>query len=158
MPQQSTPTFAVPLFDAKRLKRGNEVIVNDSGVQLHGHVALSAPDRLVVGTTEFHPGRGVVVTKIGDPIWDGAALGFMLGLAAGAGNSEGCLNHSRGSCMLSGGLALGGLGALIDWVHDGHEIVYDGGTAKSARLSKVARSIVPIAGPGVLGAAMVLAY
>ena len=110
-----------PDFSALRASVGDRVIITDAGgVEVGGRVTALSPSALSIDGYSFTPGEAVKVERPGDPVWDGAAIGYgvgaLFGLTIGA---EGCLHSAVWRCVNAGGITYGLLGALIDYAHKG---------------------------------------
>ena len=130
--QQASP--APSDFSRLRLRVGDVIYVTDlaTGVEVKGPVRSLSPGSLAIDGYRFEAGRSLKIERPGDPIWDGAAIGFGVGALFGVSvGSEACLHASKWSCVVSGGVSYAALGAVIDWAHKGRRFVYatDSGTA-----------------------------
>ena len=129
-PAESAST---PIFSSLRAKIGDRVFVTQDGVTVTGTIDSLSPSRLVVGSYEFASGTALKIEKDGDPIWDGAATGFFVGVLLGS--CSGCNDcHSN---VLASGLVWSGIGALIDWAHKG-KTIYDSATKKPTQTARLA--------------------
>jgi hypothetical protein len=140
------PTATAPGFARLHVARGQRVFVTDGGVTVSGIVTGVKPDTLSAGGRDFKPAAGLKIEKEGDPVWDGAAYGFMIGaLAATTVGSEACLHEPMWHCAVGGGLEFAGIGALLDWAHKGRTTIYDPASApEEGAGATIARHLVPI--------------
>ncbi|HZP49507.1 MAG TPA: hypothetical protein VFB07_13265 [Vicinamibacterales bacterium] len=130
----SAPQLSMPLFppaggdDFSGVAReGDRVVVTEDGVSIAGRVKSLSASRLAVGSYVFAPSPQLTIEKDGDPISDGAALGFLFGVVAPHLVEEGCWNTSDLRCSLTSGLEFALVGAVIDALHKGHTTVYADG-------------------------------
>ncbi len=63
------------------------------------------------------------IEREGDPIWDGAGVGFGLGLLAGVAGAQGCPSSNPASCVMKTAFVMAGIGALRDALHKGRTTV-----------------------------------
>jgi hypothetical protein len=62
----------------------------------------------------------LTIEKRGDPLWNGAAWGFAVGVVLGPTvGAEACRDSPMWQCVVGGGAVWAGIGALIDWADDG---------------------------------------
>ena len=125
--EQHKPTPAPVDFSRLRLLVGDVVYVTDltTGVEVKGPIRSLSPDALAIDGLQFEIGQPLKIELAGDPIWDGAAIGFGVGALFGVTiGSEACLHAPQWTCAVSGGVTYAALGALIDWVHKGRRFVY----------------------------------
>jgi hypothetical protein len=118
---------AAPDFSGIRLRVGDVVYVTDleTGVEVKGPIRSLSPGLLAIDGYRFEAGRSLKIERPGDPIWDGAAIGFGVGALFGVSiGSEACLHAPKWQCAVSGGVSYAALGALIDWAHKGRRFVY----------------------------------
>jgi hypothetical protein len=114
-------------FRGTRLKPGNVVFITEHDVTFRGTVTRVTPRVIDVGARSFSPQRELKIEREGDPLWDGAVIGFAAGALAGATvGQEACLNEPLWHCAVPNGLVFAGIGALIDRGHVGRTTVYDG--------------------------------
>lgn len=114
-------------FSRLRLKIGDFIYVKNPGqnVEVSGPLKSLSPHELTIDGYRFAPTAGLEIDRAGDAIWNGAAIGFLLGGLAGITvGSEGCLDRDKIYCFVGGGLAYGALGAFIDWSHKGRTRVF----------------------------------
>ena len=114
-------------FSRLRLKIGDFIYVKDPGknVEVSGPLKSLSPLELAIDGYRFAPTAALEIERAGDTIWDGAAIGFVLGGLAGITvGAEGCLDRAKMYCFVDGGLAYGALGAFIDWSHKGRTRVF----------------------------------
>ncbi len=116
-------------FSALRLKPGDVVYITPaSGPEVSGRVTFVSPSAPGVDGVEFKPEPGLKIQRRGDPVWDGALSGALLGLVAGVllAGSECGVQWSFGKCVASSVTWLGGLGTLIDARRVGRTTIYVG--------------------------------
>jgi hypothetical protein len=79
-PLESSPRTQTD-FSRVRLKVGDHVYVLDPErkVEVSGRLTRLSADELSVDGYQFVPKPGLKVERDGDTIWDGAALGFLIG-------------------------------------------------------------------------------
>jgi hypothetical protein len=114
-------------FRQVRLKVGDFIYVRDleRNVQVSGPLKSISPDEVAIDGYRFAPAANLVIDRAGDPIWNGAAIGFVLGGLAGITvGAEGCLDRDKIYCFLGGGAFYGAVGALIDWGRKGRTRVF----------------------------------
>jgi hypothetical protein len=125
-------------FSQLKAKAGDIVYVTDltTGVEVSGPLSDVSDLRLAIDGYVFAPAASLKIERRGDPIWDGAVYGFLLGaLVSGTTGAEGCLNEPKAHCVLKDGLSFAALGALIDWMHKGRTTVYDSTPSAEHRTS-----------------------
>jgi hypothetical protein len=96
----ATPIYAQTLGDAaRRAKAGDIVYVQDrDGRTIEGRlvsldeqsVHLASP-----GATEIPASQIVRIDRLGDPVWDGAVKGALIGLPMAALSLQGCSGSTR---------------------------------------------------------------
>lgn len=135
--QSPPPLAATEDFSRLTLKVGDTVYVTDltSGVEVNGRLSTISEQSLSIDGYRFSAGPNLKIERRGDPIWDGAAIGFgfgsLMGLTIGA---EGCLHQAVWHCVVAGGTYYGAVGALIDWIHKGRTTVYQSATGVHASM------------------------
>jgi hypothetical protein len=103
----------------------------DSGVEISGRVTSVSAGEIAIDGHRFVPSPGLKIERDGDTIWDGAALGFVLGGLAGITlGAEACLRQPVWHCFVAGGIEMGAFGAFIDWHHKGRTTVFLGAANK----------------------------
>ena len=112
------------------VREGERVVVTADGVSLSGRIQRLTASRFMVGSYVVEPSPRLTIEKEGDPIWDGAALGFLFGAIAPHLVEEGCWMQSAIRCSMESGLEFAAVGALIDALHKGHTTVYADGRRK----------------------------
>ena len=115
-------------FSATTLAAGQAVRVTDpSGVSVHGVVTDVTPLALRVDGHVFRPEPGLKVERLGDAIWNGAAIGFAVGaVLGGATDRTGCFSDKGPGCVIKPGLVFGAIAALIDHAIIGRRTVFLG--------------------------------
>ncbi|HZT78264.1 MAG TPA: hypothetical protein VFA27_16530 [Vicinamibacterales bacterium] len=129
-PQLSMPVFTPAdgeSFDTLHLKTGSRVVVTQGDLSVSGTVRQLDAKRLEVGERLFEPNAKLTIEKEGDPIWDGAAIGFLVGMIAPHLVEEGCWMQSAMRCSMEAGLEFAAIGAVIDFFHKGHTTIYANG-------------------------------
>lgn len=121
-------------FSATTLAEGQVVRVTDlSGVSVQGVVTDVMPSSLRVGSYVFQPKVGLKVERLGDTLWDGAAIGFAVGaFLGGSTNRTGCFSNKGVGCVVKPGLVFGTIAALIDRAMVGRRTVFVGKAPGSA--------------------------
>jgi len=120
----SAPTTSAPLDITRlKLKRGQRVWITESGITLAGSIVDLTSDRILVDSHEFDTRASLRIEREGDPIWDGAGVGFGLGLLAGVAGAQGCPSSNLASCVMKPALVMAGIGALLDALHKGRTTV-----------------------------------
>jgi hypothetical protein len=126
-----SPARAQNDFSAVRLKRGDVVFVTRAGgSELSGRVTNVTPAVITIDGVEVKPEPGLKIQRRGDPIWNGAANGAVIGLVLSvlvAGECE--TEWSFGACVASGTAWFAGVGALVDLLRVGRTTVYVGSVA-----------------------------
>jgi hypothetical protein len=121
----SAPTSFEPLEITRLdLKRGQRVWITEGGITLEGSIVDLTRDRILADSHEFDTRASLRIEREGDPIWDGAAIGFGLGLLAGVAGAQGCpsSNHVP-SCIMKPAIVTAGIGTLVDALHKGRTTV-----------------------------------
>ncbi len=131
------PAHAQADFAETTIAAGQEVRVTEpSGRWLQGVVTDVTPTTLSVAGRVFQPEAGLKVERVGDSVWNGAAIGFGIGaLLGGSMNRTGCFSNKGPGCVVKPGLVFGGIAALIDRAIVGRRTVFVGQSAKVTRLS-----------------------
>jgi hypothetical protein len=115
-------------FSATTLAPGQLVRVTEpSGNRLDGVVTAVTPASLSVAGRVFQPQAGLKVERLGDPTWDGAAVGFAAGALLGASKERtGCFTNKSVGCVVKPGLVFAGIAALVDRAILGRRTVFLG--------------------------------
>src|SRR5262245_45310764 len=116
-------------FGGLHLKPGDVVYVtNPAGVEISGRIEGISPTSIALPGYSFKPEPGLKIERRGDPLWDGAALGAVIGFGVGALLSTGeCgTDWHAWQCSLAGAAWGTLLGTLIDWKHQGRTQVFIG--------------------------------
>jgi hypothetical protein len=125
-----------PLVDAQtdfarlRVKLGETVYVTDTttGVEVGGPLKTLSPSQLSIDGHVFSPGPNLTIERRGDPVWDGAAMGFGIGTLFGAALVlPQCGNLSPWACVFAPAVEVAAIGAFIDWRIKGRTTIYGGG-------------------------------
>ena len=131
----STTALAQEDFSQLTLTPGQMIYVTDpaGGTEIRGPLSQISASELTIDGHRFTPSSGLKIARKGDPVWNGAAIGFAAGVVSGLTiGGEACAASSKWSCVIGGGLTLGALGALIDWAHSGRTTVYEGRVKRTA--------------------------
>ena len=123
-------------FGRLRLKIGDYLFVTDPErqVEISGQLTSIDTAEIAIDGRRFVPAPGLTIERAGDTVWDGAALGFLLGGLAGVSvGAEGCLHRPMWHCFVGNGVFMGALGAWIDHKHTGRTTVFRGAPALSGR-------------------------
>jgi hypothetical protein len=132
---EEPPTPSTGGFSALRLHVDEVVYVTDltTGVEVKGAIRSLSPHVLAIDGYQFEFRQRLKIERPGDPLWDGAAIGFGVGALFGVTiGSEACLHASPWKCVVSGGASYAALGALIDWAHEGRRSVYATSSERAA--------------------------
>ena len=124
-------------FSATTLASGQVVRVTEpSGLWLQGVVTDVTPSSLSVAGRVFRPEAGLTVERLGDSLWDGAAIGFAVGaLFGGSIDRTGCFSKKSIGCAVKPGLVFGGIAVLLDRAIVGRRTVFVGTPANATALS-----------------------
>lgn len=116
-------------FTRLHAKIGDVLYVSDPDrkIEISGRLTSRTVDEITINGYRFIPRPGLKIERDGDTIWDGAALGFLLGGLEGVSvGAEACLHRSMAHCFVAGGIVYGAIGAYIDWRHKGRTTVFLG--------------------------------
>jgi hypothetical protein len=116
-------------FGGIELQPGDIVYVTEpSGIKVAGRVSRLSPSVLAIQQYEFTPMAGLKIERRGDPIWDGAVQGAIVGLGLGflTASGECGVDWPKWKCTLAGAGWLGAIGTLVDWLHVGRTQIYLG--------------------------------
>jgi hypothetical protein len=97
-----------------------------SGHTTTGRLRDMTSSRVVVSTREFAPAPGLRIERLGDRVWDGAAMGAGIGSLVGlvvAGGECG-VDWPEWKCSMAGTMWGGLIGTLIDWTRKERVTVY----------------------------------
>jgi len=133
-------------FSALRARIGETIYVTDAatGVEVGGKLTMLAPGALSIDGYTFAPAEGLKIERPGDPIWDGALIGFGVGALFGVTvGSEACLNRAHWHCAVEGGTSYALLGAIIDFAHKGRRTIYKGRLAAPRRTVRLRPDLRP---------------
>jgi hypothetical protein len=124
VPAQPPP--ASPTFARLKIRPGDRVFIQDGAIVASGRVeSVTSKARVVDGWT-FTPHENLSIAKEGDPIWDGAAYGFVVGaLLSETLGAESCIGQPPSRCALKAGIETAAFGALIDWSNKGRTVMYN---------------------------------
>ena len=114
-------------FSGLTLRIGDVVQVTESsGYTTTGRLADMTSSRVVVSAREFAPAPGLRIERLGDRVWDGAAMGAGIGSLVGlvmAGGECG-VDWPEWKCSMAGTMWGGLIGTLIDWARKERVTVY----------------------------------
>ena len=116
-------------------------VAGSSGAIVGGRLTDVSPSRLAIGRFEFRPEPGLTIYRHGDPLWDGAARGFVVGAVLSATVLRAsCLERSRldFDCTIRRGARLAVMGAMIDRSHIGRTRIFRIGGSEPAMAVRVA--------------------
>jgi hypothetical protein len=132
---------------ARRVKAGTEVdVIDRTGASFHGRLVRADGEGVLLAPLGSAEGRRfsaddvMTVSRRGDPLWNGAAIGggvgllFGLALANAEGDGEQACYDAGCKTFVTAATAglFGGIGVLFDLMIKGHQVVYK---AKAARVS-----------------------
>jgi len=85
-----------------------------------------SPNRLLVDGQVVTPSPGLIIERVGDPLWDGPVLGAVIGFVVGTvlANGECGVDWPAWRCMAAGAGWGTALGLTIDWGKKGRVRVY----------------------------------
>jgi hypothetical protein len=147
-PVSSLPT--VFDFSALGLRPGDRVaITGPDGTQTTGPITALSRDAFRVGAIDLSQLSPVLVERIGDPIWDGAAYGAGLAVMLSVAGQTGVRAAATAAAIY------GSIGAIIDACVKGRTSVY-GETDPVGRSSSL--RLVPDIGPHSKGAVLVVRF
>lgn len=131
----ASPARAQSDFGGLDLQPGDQIYVTQpSGVEVGGRLTRISPVMLEINGYEFKPEPGLKIERSGDPLLNGALIGFGFGALMGATiGGEGCLREPLWHCVVGGGVVYGAIGTLWDWLRVGRTPIYRGTAATSAR-------------------------
>ena len=132
-------------FSHLPVKVGDTIYVTEAtGVEVSGPVKTLTPDALAVAGYTFTPGSTSRIERPGDPLWDGALIGWGVGALIGATvGAEACLRRAQWHCVAEGGLTYALFGVVIDFAHKGRRTIYKGATGEREK----SVHLVPEIGP-----------
>ena len=108
-------------FSALELKPGDRVAITaPDGTQTTGPVTALTRTTFRVGAVDLSRTSPILVERIGDPIWDGAAYGAGFALLMGVAGQTGVRDTTTRAVIY------GSIGAIIDACIKGRTIVYEG--------------------------------
>ena len=109
---------AQPSFADLEARVGDVVRVEyPGGKSFSARLTDLAPTRLLVDGQVVTPVPGLIIERVGDPLWDGAVLGAVIGLAAGIvlSNGECGVDWPAWRCVAAGAGWGSAIGLTIDW-------------------------------------------
>ena len=115
-------------FSPGRLEVGDRVIVVwQSGGESRGKVTGMSPGGLLLDGVRISAVDVRKVDRLGDPLWNGALIGLFVGSLVGQDDQFGCSASisSRLHCAAKPAIALGVLGALLDYSRVGRRSVFE---------------------------------
>jgi hypothetical protein len=133
-------------FSHLPVKVGDKIYVTEAatGVEVSGPVKTIAPGELALNGYAFTPESTLKIERPGDPLWDGALIGWgvgaLIGLTIGA---EGCLHRSEWHCVVEGGMSYALIGVVIDFAHKGRRTIYKGAPSKREKAVRLLPEISP---------------
>jgi hypothetical protein len=148
---------SAPDFSHLPIKVGDKIYVTEAatGVEISGPLKTLTPGELALNGYTFTPGSTLRIERPGDPLWDGALIGWGVGALLGATvGAEACLHRAQWHCVAEGGLTYALFGVVIDFAHKGRRTIYKG--APSGRGQAV--HLVPELGSGRKGLALALDF
>jgi hypothetical protein len=136
------PAWAQTDFTRLKLEPGDQArIIRRSGIQVAGVVTAIGPDHITIGDLTLEPEPGLKIDRPGDSVLTGGTL-VGVGLGAFFGSAIPDCGGERVACLMSGVIAYGGLGALIDYLHVGRTTVFRGRTPRRG-----ATVVAPVVSP-----------
>jgi hypothetical protein len=117
--QSSAAAASPPDFSALNIKTADPVRLSDlgNGTRISGRVSRVTPTETWGDRYRFRANNRLKIKRRGDPIWEGAAIGFGLGsLVLFPLIPETFVPHG-GRFRINNGLFWGAIGALIDHAH-----------------------------------------
>jgi hypothetical protein len=114
-------------FTGLPLRIGDVVQVTESsGDTTTGRLTDMTSSRVVVSAREFAPALGLRIERLGDRVWDGAAMGAGIGSLVGLVSAGGeCgVDWPGWKCWMAGTMWGGLLGTWIDWARKERVSVY----------------------------------
>lgn len=135
----TSPARAQADFGGLDIHPGDQIYVTQpSGVEVGGRLTRISPAMLEINGYQFEPEPGLKIERRGDPLLNGALIGFGFGALMGATiGGEGCLKQPLWHCVVGGALTYGAIGTLWDWLRVGRTPIYRGTAAASARSPRV---------------------
>jgi hypothetical protein len=135
-------------FSRLKVKLGQIVYVTDTatGVEVSGPMRTLSSTLLTIDGYTFQPRADLIIERRGDPLWDGAAIGFGLGAFVFF-----PVVHETGqasSFRPVNGCIWAAVGALIDYAHAGRTTVYN--RSRTAAFSRHIRPIVAAHTKGIV--------
>jgi len=117
-----------PDFSTLNIQVGDRIRLSDlgNGTRISGRVSRVSPTEIWVDSYRFRPDNRLKIERSGDPIWDGAAVGFGLGSLFVFPVIPETFVPTGGRFRINNGLFWGAIGALIDHAHRGRTTIYDG--------------------------------
>jgi hypothetical protein len=150
----SAPARAQADLQRLKLSIGDRVDVTDRGGVITTGVLTDVTGNMVqAGNRDFPLDSVLKVDRHGDSIWSGLIIGAGFGLILSPIAQEGCLHGSPVPCVIGPMLLYGGIGALIDWGHEGKTTIY----RAAPRAGKGAR-LTPLVAPNAGGLAVALGF
>jgi hypothetical protein len=133
-------------FSHLPIKAGDKIYVTEAatGVEVSGPVKTITPGALALNGYSFTPESTLKIERPGDPLWDGALIGWGVGALLGSTvGAEACLHRAQWHCVVEGGVTYALFGIVIDFAHKGRRTIYKG--APNERRKAV--HLVPEIGP-----------
>jgi hypothetical protein len=136
----ATPAWGQTDFSEVKIEPGDRVhVTQPSGVEVSGVVTdiTSSEVKLPGYTFKWEP--GLKIDRAGDSMWTGGTL-IGAGVGAVVAVVLGECYRDRFECVIGGALVYGGIGALIDYFHEGRTTVFRGRAAPGS----ASAHIVPV--------------
>jgi hypothetical protein len=133
----ATPGWAQSDFSQVKIEPGDRVhVTQPSGVEVSGILTDITSSELTLAGHTFKVEPGLKIDRAGDSIWTG---GTLIGAAVGAvlGAALGECYRDKAECVFAAASAYGGLGALIDYFHEGRTTVFRGRAAPGGAAAHV---------------------
>jgi hypothetical protein len=137
---------SAPDFSHLPIKVGDKIYVTEAGtgVEISGALKTLTPGELALDGYTFTPGSTLRIERPGDPLWDGALIGWGVGALLGATvGAEACLHRAHWHCVAESGFSYALFGVVIDFAHKGRRTIYKGAPAERG----TAVHLVPEIGP-----------
>jgi hypothetical protein len=133
-------------FSRLPIKVGDRIYVTEAatGVEISGPLKTLTSGELALDGYTFTPGSTLKIERPGDPLWDGALIGWGVGALIGATvGAESCLHRSHWHCVAEGGFSYALFGLVIDFAHKGRRTIYKGSPAERGKAVHLVPAIAP---------------
>jgi hypothetical protein len=150
----AAPARAQSDFSHLNIRLGDVVYVTQpSGVEVSGPLTALSPSSLSIDGYEFDLPKVAKIERRGDPIWDGALKGFLVGAGLGllTAGDECSLVRPAWECVVNLGISFAAIGALIDLGHTGRTTIFRNGPTGSS-------SLAPLVTPNARGVALAFRF